>query len=79
MISERPLGRLPSNTKENPREHAKAVTLRSGKELTIPTPMVMEKEKEPEKVPHEAGSPKEEEERKKDDKEVKKKKICSTL
>ncbi|XP_052185205.1 uncharacterized protein LOC127796840 [Diospyros lotus] len=32
-ISERPQGDLPSNTKKNPREHVKAITLRSGKEL----------------------------------------------
>ncbi|XP_052199599.1 uncharacterized protein LOC127806389 [Diospyros lotus] len=32
-ISERPQGGLPSNTEKNPREHVKAITLRSGKEL----------------------------------------------
>ncbi|XP_039123368.1 uncharacterized protein LOC120259985 [Dioscorea cayenensis subsp. rotundata] len=31
--SERPPGSLPSNTKNNPREHLKAVTLRSGKQV----------------------------------------------
>ncbi|PPS19993.1 hypothetical protein GOBAR_AA00591 [Gossypium barbadense] len=33
MISERPLGSLPSNTEPNPNEHVKAVILRSGKVL----------------------------------------------
>ena len=32
-ISERPQGGLPSNTEKNLREHVKAITLRSGKEL----------------------------------------------
>ena len=32
-ISERPQGGLPSNTEKNPREHVKAITLWSGKEL----------------------------------------------
>ncbi|XP_048231232.1 uncharacterized protein LOC125370274 [Ricinus communis] len=34
MMAERQPGTLPSNTESNPREHAKAITLRSGKELT---------------------------------------------
>ncbi|PPS11002.1 hypothetical protein GOBAR_AA09647 [Gossypium barbadense] len=34
MISERPQGSLPSNTEPNPKEHVKAVTIRSGKVLT---------------------------------------------
>ncbi|KAG8490544.1 hypothetical protein CXB51_013684 [Gossypium anomalum] len=33
LISERPLESLPSNTKPNPKEHVKVVTLRSGKVL----------------------------------------------
>ena len=33
MISKRPLGSLPSNIEPNPKEHVKAVTLRSGKVL----------------------------------------------
>ena len=33
MISERQQGGLPSNTESNPREHVKAITLRSGKQL----------------------------------------------
>ncbi|KAG8477600.1 hypothetical protein CXB51_031104 [Gossypium anomalum] len=33
MISETPQGSLPSNTKPNPKEHVKAVTLRSEKVL----------------------------------------------
>ena len=36
MLTERTLGLLLGNTKTNPREHVKAVTLRSGKELQIP-------------------------------------------
>ncbi|KAG8486462.1 hypothetical protein CXB51_019744 [Gossypium anomalum] len=34
MILERPQGSLPSNTEPNPKEHVKAVTLRSGKVFT---------------------------------------------
>jgi hypothetical protein len=33
QLSERTQGTLPSNTKPNPREHVKAVTLRNGREL----------------------------------------------
>ncbi|KAL5577772.1 hypothetical protein UlMin_019471 [Ulmus minor] len=33
LLTERTQGPLPSNTERNPREHAKAITLRSGKEL----------------------------------------------
>ena len=33
MFSERTQGTLPSNTETNPREHVKAITIRSGKEL----------------------------------------------
>ncbi|KAL5569930.1 hypothetical protein UlMin_026505 [Ulmus minor] len=33
LLTERTQGALPSNTERNPREHAKAITLRSGKEL----------------------------------------------
>ena len=33
FLTERTQGALPSNTERNPREHAKAITLRSGKEL----------------------------------------------
>ncbi|KAI5682084.1 hypothetical protein M9H77_03312 [Catharanthus roseus] len=46
MISEKTLGALPSNTEKNPREHAKAVTLRSGKELVDMPPILVDKEKE---------------------------------
>lgn len=55
----------------NPREHAKTVTLWSGKDLTIPTPTVVEAEKESQQVPEEASSSKDVES-KKGDKEVKK-------
>ncbi|PPR82169.1 hypothetical protein GOBAR_AA38546 [Gossypium barbadense] len=53
MISERPPGSLPSNTKPNPKEHVKVGTLRSGKVL-------VEFEKKP---PQEAERDKEEEEK----------------
>ena len=33
LFSERSQGALPSNTEKNPREEAKAVTLRNGREL----------------------------------------------
>ena len=33
IVSERPQGALPSNTEQNPREHVKAITLQSGKEI----------------------------------------------
>ncbi|KAJ8769542.1 hypothetical protein K2173_005145 [Erythroxylum novogranatense] len=33
LIKERPSGSLPSNTEANPREHAKAILLRSGRQL----------------------------------------------
>ncbi|KAL5581964.1 hypothetical protein UlMin_014406 [Ulmus minor] len=33
LLTERTQGALPSNTERNPREHAKAITLRSGEEL----------------------------------------------
>ena len=36
MLTERAPASLPGNTETNPREHVKAVTLRSGKELQIP-------------------------------------------
>ncbi|XP_048231771.1 uncharacterized protein LOC125370428 [Ricinus communis] len=36
-MAERQPGTLPSNTESNPREHAKAITLRSGKELPSPS------------------------------------------
>lgn len=49
MILERPPGVLPSNKKEL-KEHAKVVTLKNGKELTMLTHIVVEKEKAPEKV-----------------------------
>lgn len=55
------------NIEKNPREHAKAVTLRSGKELASPTPMVVETEKVSEEVDF-----LKEEEIKSDGKEVKK-------
>ena len=35
LLSERSQGSLPGNTEPNPREHVKAVTLRSGKELQV--------------------------------------------
>lgn len=37
ILSERPQGALPSNTETNPRENAKAITTRSGIQLTEPT------------------------------------------
>ncbi|XP_048229171.1 uncharacterized protein LOC125369889 [Ricinus communis] len=37
MMAERQPGTLPSNTESNPREHAKAITLRLGKELPSPS------------------------------------------
>ncbi|XP_019240668.1 PREDICTED: uncharacterized protein LOC109220665 [Nicotiana attenuata] len=36
LVSEKIQGPLPSNTEKNPREHLKAITLRSGKELDEP-------------------------------------------
>ena len=43
MIAERNQGKLPSNTKKNPREHVKAIHLRSVKKLS-------KREKQQEKV-----------------------------
>ncbi|XP_048232882.1 uncharacterized protein LOC125370633 [Ricinus communis] len=40
MLAERQLGMLPSTIESNLREHVKAITLRSGKELTSSLPMV---------------------------------------
>ena len=34
-MSERPQGALPSSTENNPKEQAKVITLRSGKELQV--------------------------------------------
>ncbi|XP_048227256.1 uncharacterized protein LOC125369286 [Ricinus communis] len=39
MLSERPSGSLPNTTESNPREHCKAITLRSGKKLTGSSPL----------------------------------------
>ncbi|XP_048235678.1 uncharacterized protein LOC125371189 [Ricinus communis] len=39
MLSERPSGSLPSTTESNPREHCKAITLCSGKNLTSSSPL----------------------------------------
>ncbi|KAG8485697.1 hypothetical protein CXB51_019007 [Gossypium anomalum] len=54
MILERPPESLPSNTEPNPKEHVKAVTLRSGKVLAEsekkPPPEVDKKEDEEEKT-----------------------------
>ncbi|KAI5663955.1 hypothetical protein M9H77_23278 [Catharanthus roseus] len=61
MISERPLGASPCNTEKNTREYAKAVTLKSGKELVEIPPMVVDKEKENVQVPEESTSVKEDE------------------
>ena len=36
LLNARPQGTLPSNTETNPREHVKAITLQSGKELKDP-------------------------------------------
>ena len=36
QLAERPQGSLPSDTIPNPREHVKAITLRSGKSLAEP-------------------------------------------
>ena len=38
MLNIRLLGGLPSDTKRNPREHVKAITLKNGKELNAPKP-----------------------------------------
>ena len=35
-LTERPAGKLPSTTENNPREHVQAITLRSGKEVQEP-------------------------------------------
>lgn len=59
MISNRLLGTLPSNTEKNSKEHAKAITLRSGKELVV-TPMVVSQE-DSEEVPEEYTSSEREE------------------
>ena len=45
LLSERSHGALPSNTKKNPREKAKAVTLRNGKELEEVEKKKVDKEK----------------------------------
>ncbi|XP_048228900.1 uncharacterized protein LOC125369783 [Ricinus communis] len=39
MLSKRPQGSLPSTTESNPREHCKAITLRSGKQLSSSLPL----------------------------------------
>ena len=44
MLNSRQPGTLPSDTKRNPRAHVKAITLRSGKELSDPTTEVMNNE-----------------------------------
>lgn len=46
LLFERPHGNLPSNTKANPHEYLKAITLRSGKEVGMGNERVMEREKE---------------------------------
>ena len=63
-LLERPQGSLPSNTETNPREHVKAITLRSGREVkgrlpnektNVEAPEVVEVEeraKEKEVAPH---------------------------
>ena len=48
-INNRSQGELPSKTEVNPREHVKAITLRSGKQLSEPQVVKEEKEKESEK------------------------------
>ena len=54
LLTERQQGSLPSNSEVNPRregnEHVKAVTLRSGKELTIQEQPLVTGEVETEKV-----------------------------
>lgn len=60
---------MPSNTKINPREHAKAFTLRSEKKLIVPTHMVAEKENEPKLVLNEMDSLKEDESKKEENEE----------
>ena len=50
LLSERPPGSLPGNTETNPREHLKAVTLRSGRELQ---PEVREEKKKKPREPSE--------------------------
>ncbi|KAI3806308.1 hypothetical protein L1987_22207 [Smallanthus sonchifolius] len=48
LLSERPSGSLPSNTKPNPKAHVKAITLRSGRatgpDLPVPVPASSEEE-----------------------------------
>ncbi|XP_052172200.1 uncharacterized protein LOC127788130 [Diospyros lotus] len=62
-ISERPQGGLPSNTERNPREHVKAITLRSGKEL-------QSKEKDEERTKEEESQELEAKEAKEEDQEL---------
>ncbi|XP_048229129.1 uncharacterized protein LOC125369882 [Ricinus communis] len=55
MLAERQLGMLPSTTESNPREHCKAITLRSGKQLSSSLPVAVQdervrKEPEPEQI-----------------------------
>ena len=45
MLTKRPQGALPSTSKVNPRregkEHCKAITLRSGREVATPGPLIV--------------------------------------
>ncbi|KAI5683121.1 hypothetical protein M9H77_04349 [Catharanthus roseus] len=61
IFSETPLGALPSNIEKNLREHAKAVTLRSGKKLVETPSMAVDKEKENVQATEEFTSIKEDE------------------
>ncbi|KAI5667772.1 hypothetical protein M9H77_17625 [Catharanthus roseus] len=76
MITERPLGSLPSNMEKKLNEHAKVVTLRSGKELAKTSPMILEEEKGIGLAPEESTFPKEKEIQQK---EVKKRNPNSSL
>ena len=56
LLTNRPHGSLPSNLKVNPRregkEHVKAITLRSGRELAAPRQPPVVREVETEEVDH---------------------------